>query len=74
MDTRGNAIKRNDRKPAQHTFDKGLSSAALRRVGGAMNPMEQLRCGDRRNRKASLLGSGLAILLILRSSQNQYSL
>jgi hypothetical protein len=35
-------------------FDKGLSSAALRRVGGAMNPMEQLRCGDRRNRKIVL--------------------
>jgi hypothetical protein len=51
MDTGGNGIKRKDREPGQQTFDKGLSSAALRRVGGAMNPMEQLRCGDRRNRK-----------------------
>jgi hypothetical protein len=51
VDTGGNGIKRNDREPGQQAFDKGFASAALRRIGGAMNPMEQLRCGDRRNRK-----------------------
>jgi hypothetical protein len=51
MDTGGNGIERNDREPGQQTFDKGFASAALRRVGDAMNSMEQLRCGDRRNRE-----------------------
>jgi hypothetical protein len=39
MDTGGNGIERNDRKPGQQTFDKGFASAALRRAGGAMNPV-----------------------------------
>lgn len=54
MDTGGNGIERNDREPGHHTFDKSFASAALRRVGGAMNPVEQFRGGDRRNRKVLL--------------------
>jgi len=49
--TGGNGIERNDREPGQKAFDKRLSSAALRRVGGAMNPVEQFRSAVRRNRK-----------------------
>jgi hypothetical protein len=44
MDTGSNGIKRNNREPGQQAFDKGFSPAALRWVGGAMDPMQQLRC------------------------------
>jgi hypothetical protein len=39
VDAGGNGIERNNREPGQQAFDKGLSPAALRRVGGAMNPV-----------------------------------
>jgi len=58
MDTGSNGIKRNDREPGQQAFDKGFSPVALRWVGGAMNPMQQLRCGDRRNRKVFVCATG----------------
>jgi hypothetical protein len=37
MDTSGHGIKSNDREPGQQAFDKGFASAALHRVGRAIN-------------------------------------
>jgi hypothetical protein len=48
VDARHHEVERNDGHGREHLLDERLASSALGRLGGAMDPMEELRGGDGR--------------------------